>query len=133
MAGAIFFYQLPYGHYHLAGSDKAYLSFSPNNFLLWEAAKELTNCGVQLFHLGGGTDGSEENSLFQYKKKFSKSEYQFALGKLIFNQKLYEEICEDWAKVNPDKAQTMKNILLKYKYTLNFRPVSEYENGQFQN
>lgn len=116
IAGAIFFYQLPYGHYHLAGSDRNYLSLSPNNFLLWGAAKELANQGVKYFHLGGGTDGTEDNSLFQYKKKFSKNEYQFTLGKLIFNQPLYDEICAEWALKNPDKADKMKNILLKYKY-----------------
>ena len=52
IAGAIFFYQLPYGHYHLAGSDKNALKLSPNNFLLWGAAKELINRGVEQFHLG---------------------------------------------------------------------------------
>lgn len=116
VAGAIFFYQLPYGHYHLAGSDKSALKLSPNNYLLWEAAKELTRRGVKHFHLGGGTDGSEENSLYQYKRKFSKHEYQFALGKMIFNPSLYEDICAEWAAANPEKAVEMKNILLKYKY-----------------
>lgn len=116
VAGAIFFYQLPYGHYHLAGSDKAFLKLSPNNFLLWGAAKELTTRGVKHFHLGGGTDGSEENSLYQYKRKFSKHEYQFTLGKMIFNPLLYDEICDDWAVANPEKAEKLKYILLKYKY-----------------
>lgn len=116
VAGAIFFYQLPYGHYHLAGSDKLALKLSPNNYLLWEAAKELTRRGVKHFHLGGGTDGSEENSLYQYKRKFSKHEYQFALGKMIFNPSLYDDICAEWAAANPEKAVKMKNILLKYKY-----------------
>ena len=116
VAGAIFFYQLPYGHYHLAGSDKSALKLSPNNYLLWAAAKELTRRGVKHFHLGGGTDGSEENSLYQYKRKFSKHEYQFALGKMIFNPSLYEDICVEWAAANPEKADKMKNILLKYKY-----------------
>ena len=116
VAGAIFFYQLPYGHYHLAGSDKSALKVSPNNYLLWAAAKELTRRGVKHFHLGGGTDGSEENSLYQYKRKFSKHEYQFALGKMIFNPSLYEDICVEWAAANPEKADKMKNILLKYKY-----------------
>lgn len=116
VAGAIFFYQLPYGHYHLAGSDKSALKLSPNNYLLWEAAKELTRRGVKHFHLGGGTDGSEENSLYQYKRKFSKHEYQFALGKMIFNPSLYDVICAEWAAANPEKAVKMKNILLKYKY-----------------
>lgn len=116
IAGAIFFYQLPYGHYHLAGSDKSALKLSPNNYLLWEAAKELTKRGVKYFHLGGGTDGSEENSLYQYKRKFSKHEYQFNLGKMIFNPSLYDDICADWAVANPSKTEKMKNILLKYKY-----------------
>ena len=116
VAGAIFFYQKPYGHYHLAGSDKTALKLSPNNFLLWEAAKELMNRGVSYFHLGGGTDGSENNSLYQYKRKFSKNEYQFSLGKMIFNQQLYDDICTDWAIKNSDKVDKMKNILLKYKY-----------------
>ena len=116
IAGAIFFYQLPYGHYHLAGSDKSLLKLSPNNFLLWGAAKELTKRGVRVFHLGGGTDGSEENSLYQYKRKFSKHEYQFTLGKMVFNKSLYNKICADWENANPDKAEKFKNILLKYKY-----------------
>lgn len=116
IAGAIFFYQLPFGHYHLAGSDQTYLHLSPNNFLLWEAAKELSSRGVKYFHLGGGTDGSETNSLYQYKRKFSKHEYQFALGKIIFNQSLYDEICLDWSVKNTEKTEKYKNILLKYKY-----------------
>ena len=116
VAGAIFFYQLPYGHYHLAGSDKSALKLSPNNYLLWEAAKELTRRGVKHFHLGGGTDGSEENSLYQYKRKFSNHEYQFVLGKMIFNPLRYDDICAEWAAANPEKAVEMKNILLKYKY-----------------
>lgn len=116
VAGAIFFYQLPYGHYHLAGSDKSALKLSPNNFLLWEAAKELYNRGVKHFHLGGGTDGSEDNSLYQYKRKFSKHEYLFALGKMLFNPSLYGDICAEWVTANPEKAEKLKNILLKYKY-----------------
>lgn len=116
VAAAIFFYSLPYGHYHLAGSDRSALSLSPNNFLLWNAAKELTARGVQKFHLGGGTDGSEENSLYQYKRKFSKSEYQFSFGKLMFNQEVYDSVVAEWAAKNPEKAEKLKYILLKYKY-----------------
>lgn len=116
VAAAIFFYSTPYGHYHLAGSDSSALSLAPNNFLLWNAAKELASRGVQTFHLGGGTDGNEDNSLFQYKRKFSKSEYQFSFGKLMFNQKVYDDIVNDWAFKNPEKAIKLKKLLLKYKY-----------------
>lgn len=116
IAAAIFFYSLPYGHYHLAGSDRTALNLSPNNFLLWNAAKELAGRGVQKFHLGGGTDGREDNSLFQYKRKFSKSEYQFSFGKLMFNQEIYDSVVAEWEEKNPDKVDKLKHILLKYKY-----------------
>lgn len=116
IAAAIFFYSQPYGHYHLAGSDRSALNLSPNNFLLWNAAKELTRRGVQTFHLGGGTDGKEENSLYQYKRKFSKNEYQFSFGKLMLNQTVYDSIVEEWTAKNPEKAEKLKFILLKYKY-----------------
>lgn len=116
VAAAIFFYSLPYGHYHLAGSDQSALSLSPNNFLLWNAARELARRGVLKFHLGGGTDGREENSLYQYKRKFSKSECQFSFGKLIFNREVYDSVVAEWAAVNPEKAEKLKHILLKYKY-----------------
>lgn len=116
IAGAVFFYQKPFGHYHLAGSDITELHLSPNNYLLWGAAKEYIKRGVSLFHLGGGTDGSEENSLYQFKRKFSKSEYDFYLGKIVFNEVVYDELCENWVANNPEKAMQMSNILLKYKY-----------------
>lgn len=116
IAAAIFFYSLPYGHYHLAGSDKNALSLSPNNFLLWNAAKELAGRGVKKFHLGGGTDGREDNNLFQFKRKFSKSEYQFSFGKLMFNQEVYDSVVAEWEAKNPDKVEKLKHLLLKYKY-----------------
>lgn len=116
IAAAIFFYSGYYGHYHLAGSDVSKLRLAPNNFLLWEAAKELKRKGVKKFHLGGGINSDESNSLFQFKQKFSKSTYDFYLGKLIFDQQRYEEICRDWEKRNPEKIKTYGNRLLKYRY-----------------
>ena len=35
---------------------------------------------------------------------------------MIFNPSLYDEICDDWAVANPEKAEKLKYILLKYKY-----------------
>ncbi len=116
LASAIFFYSDIYGHYHLSGSDKDTLNFSPNNFMLWEAAKEMKKHGVQKFHLGGGTDSDEHNSLYEFKKKFSKSEYSFYIGKIIFNPSLYEELCIEWQKKNPEKLIAYSHHLLKYKY-----------------
>lgn len=116
VSSAIFMYEGSYGHYHLSGSDVSALKLSPNNYMLWQAALELKRRGVKRFHLGGGTTSSEDDSLFCFKSRFSKQTCQFCLGKLIFNQPLYEEICTDWEQNNPDKAEQYKHFLLKYKY-----------------
>lgn len=116
IAAAIFFYKGAYGHYHLAGSDIDYLKLSPNNFLLWRAAIEIQRQGVKFLHLGGGTNADEANSLFQFKKKFSKKEYDFYIGKVIFDEESYKEIVEKWEFTFPEKNKLYKSRLLKYRY-----------------
>lgn len=116
VSAAIFMYDGEYGHYHLSGSDITALKLSPNNFMLWQAALELKRRGVKVLHLGGGTTSAEDDSLFCFKSRFSKHIYQFCLGKLIFNEQLYHDICTDWETKNPDKAEHYKHFLLKYKY-----------------
>lgn len=116
ISAAIFFYSEVYGHYHLSGSDKNALRLTPNNFMIWSAAKELHSKGIKYFHLGGGTTSSDEDSLLGFKRKYSKSLYYFCLGKIIFNGDVYAEICEEWEFNNPDKKNIYKNFLLKYKY-----------------
>lgn len=116
ISAAIFMYSGPYGHYHLSGSDKSQLALSPNNFMLWNAAAELQGRGVKRFHLGGGTNSDEENSLFLFKRRFSKDTCQFYIGKLVFNEEVYAAVCEYWERKNPEKAGHYKHHLLKYKY-----------------
>lgn len=116
LSAAIFMYDGIYGHYHLSGSDKQFLNYSPNNFMLYYSALELQKRGVELFHLGGGTTSNPEDSLFAFKKKFSPFLYDFYIGKFIFNQELYKQICTKWENENPDKIQKYKHFLLKYKY-----------------
>lgn len=116
IASAIFLYDGIYGHYHLAGSDVSKLRFSPNNFLLWEAAKELQNQGVRYFHLGGGINSDETNSLFQFKRKFSKSTHDFYIGKMVFDPESYSDVCRRWEEHNPEKVNKYGCRLLKYRY-----------------
>ncbi|NLB78139.1 MAG: GNAT family N-acetyltransferase [Clostridiaceae bacterium] len=116
ISAAIFMYEGIYGHYHLSGSDKGYLSYSPNNYMLYKSALELKKRGVELFHLGGGTTSDENDSLFAFKKKFSPSLYGFYIGKVIFNHEFYSSICEKWEAENPEKAQRYGRFLLRYKY-----------------
>ena len=116
VGAALFIIEKPYGHYHLAGSKRELSSLGINNFLLWNAAKEMKKNNVSFFHLGGGTNGDKENSLYKFKSSFSKSIYQFSIGKIIYNNEKYNRICEKWQNENSEKVEQYKNILLKYRY-----------------
>ena len=116
LSASIFFYEGPYGHYHLSGSNKEFLNFAPNNYLLYGASKELKHRGVKYFHLGGGTTSNEDDPLLIFKNNFSKHQYQFALGKLIFSSSVYQSLCKEWEDANPEKNLHFRHYLLKYKY-----------------
>lgn len=79
-------------HYHLSGSMIEYRNLAPSNLLLYKAALWGSEQGYKAFHLGGGV-GSGEDSLYKFKAAFNKmSDYQFSIGKQIFDQKQYDEL-----------------------------------------
>ncbi|WP_034445908.1 lipid II:glycine glycyltransferase FemX [Butyrivibrio sp. AE2032] len=114
VCGAIFMHHGTYGHYHLEGSNRQFSSLGANNYLLWRAACTMHDLGVKQFHLGGGTSSSEEDTLFKFKKAFSKDTKDFYIGKIIYNQDAYDAICNEWEKNNKDSIYG--NRLLKYRY-----------------
>ena len=79
-------------NYHLSGSDIEYRNLAPSNLLLYKAALWGCEQGMKTFHLGGGV-GSGEDSLFKFKIAFNKnSDYQFSIGKEIFDQEKFDEL-----------------------------------------
>lgn len=85
-------------HYHLSGSMKEYRNLAPSNLLLYKAALWGHEHGFQTFHLGGGV-GSGEDNLYKFKAAFNrKSDYQFSIAKMIFNQEQYDALVEERAK-----------------------------------
>ena len=80
--------------YHLSGSLREYGSLAATNLLLYEVAKWGAQNGYKSFHLGGGV-GSKEDNLYSFKKAFYKGEgYQYSIGRMIFNNELYEKLVE---------------------------------------
>lgn len=76
--------------YHLSGSLREFNSFAPTNLLLYKAA--LWGCmnGCSFFYLGGGV-GSEEDSLFKFKRSFYKGDLNhFFIGKKIYDHAKYD-------------------------------------------
>ena len=79
-------------HYHLSGSMIEYRNLAPSNLLLYQAALWGCEHGFKTFHLGGGV-GSGEDNLYKFKAAFNKmSDYQFSIGKQIFDQDRYDEL-----------------------------------------
>lgn len=89
-------------NYHLSGSDMEYRNLAPSNLLLYKAALWGYEHGCKTFHLGGGV-GSGEDNLYKFKAAFNKnSDYQFSIGKEIFDQEKYDELVALRVKENPD-------------------------------
>lgn len=88
-------------HYHLSGSVLEFRNLAPSNLLLYKAALWGCEHGFQTFHLGGGV-GSGEDNLYKFKAAFNKnSDYQFSIGKHIFDQESYEKLVAIRAKEDP--------------------------------
>ncbi len=79
-------------HYHLSGSMMEYRNLAPSNLLLYKAAVWGCEQGYKSFHLGGGV-GSGEDNLYKFKAAFNKnSDYQFSIGKQIFDQEKFNQL-----------------------------------------
>jgi len=84
-------------HYHLSGSMIEYRNLAPSNLLLYKAALWGSEHGYKTFHLGGGV-GSGEDGLYKFKAAFNRnSDYQFSIGKEIFDQEKYDELVAERA------------------------------------
>ena len=91
-------------HYHLSGTLSEYMNMGANNLALYEIAVDLCKMGYKKFHLGGGY-GGDASPLLKFKKSFNKfGELDFYIGKRIYNQEIYNELCE------------LKNISKEEKY-----------------
>lgn len=89
-------------HYHLSGSMIEYRNLAPSNLLLYKAALWGCEHGYKTFHLGGGV-GSGEDNLYKFKAAFNRnSDYQFSIGKEIFDQDKYDELVALRANQDPE-------------------------------
>lgn len=83
-----------YLHYHFSGALREYRKLQANNLLLYEIAKWGNENGYEKFHLGGGYE-SESDSLYKFKKSFSRLEdNDFYIGKRIHNVEMYDSLTD---------------------------------------
>ncbi len=115
MCSSIFLHFNEKFHYHLSARSP-FADNTSNNFLIDRAVLFAQELGASIFHLGGGRTSSLDDSLFKFKKCFSKTENDYYIGKKIHNQSVYEMILNQWNEKSPEKMGKYKNVLLKYRY-----------------
>lgn len=82
-------------HAHLSGTDTEYLNLSPAYVLKYATVIWGKENGYKLIHYGGGLSNSEEDSLYVFKRKFSQNtDFDFYIGKKIWNKDIYKKLCE---------------------------------------
>ncbi|MGM0599609.1 MAG: GNAT family N-acetyltransferase [Candidatus Rifleibacteriota bacterium] len=111
-AAAVFLKDSTSMHFHLGGSDQKFLFLRPNEFLMLKAAQEANQNGLKLLHLGGGRTNDKNDSLFRFKKGFSKERHKFYIGKIIHRPDIYNNVSKHWQKLTGAEPST----LLHYHY-----------------
>ncbi len=91
ISAALFIQMDKFINYHFAGSDKTYLNLSPNNLIIWEAIKMGKKNKNKFLHLGGGLNDGD--SLFKFKKSFSKLRRRLYTANIIHDNKTYKRLC----------------------------------------
>lgn len=84
----------PFLHAHLTGINAELTAHSPLKILLDDIRTWGTERGLKAFHLGGGL-GGREDSLYQFKRRFSPVSHEFHVGSWIFDTHRYQELARD--------------------------------------
>ena len=88
-----FIYKDLYLHIHLSGTKIDYIKQSPAYSLRFAIADWAYENGFKYAHGGGGTTSDPEDTLFLFKKQFSKQEpLQFSIGSKIYNEEIYNKL-----------------------------------------
>lgn len=91
-AAATFSYQEPFIQGHLAGNTDAHLKRSPMKLIYDVVRREGTAEGYRCLHLGGGV-GGKLDSLYKYKRDFSRTEHDFKVWRWVIDPSAYAELC----------------------------------------
>lgn len=103
-------------HGHLVGVRLAFRQFSVYGLIYYYIIKYGIENNYRTFHVGGGTSGDPEDSLLKFKTNFSKTTFDFFIGKKIYNDSVYDNVVQQWLKKYPEKNEKYSKLLLKYRY-----------------
>lgn len=116
IGGALVLFSKDYISYHLSANLKEARAFEPATLLRHSVIMDALESSKQAILFGGGKTADPKDSLFVFKKGFSKETAEFYVGKLVFDRERYKAVCEQWAKLNPEKIKTYGAYFLRYKF-----------------
>ena len=105
IAAAIMLFADKCMNYHLSGQLFEYRKYAGTSLILYEAANWGCRNGYSTLHLGGGV-GAQPGPLYEYKKSFNDKgeDYHFHIGKKVFMQDAYEDLCRKRGLENTDQG-----------------------------
>ena len=110
-----FFIFSEFGYYHLSANSELSYKLNANYALLHKGFEEAKNLGIEYFILGGGLSGDENDSLYKFKKKFSKTTKPFYIAGNIYDKEKYDYLNNLWLK------QSKQDIKYFLKYRLEIK------------
>ncbi len=87
----------PFLYYHLSASTLEGLKLKAVPFLLYKVIQKYIP--LERFYyllLGGGRTKSEEDTLYKFKKSFSKKTIPYYIGGIVFNKKEYKKLTDKY-------------------------------------
>lgn len=95
IASGIYFVLNGIIHAHLSGTLSEYLHLSPAYVIKYATLEWGIRNNCTLIHYGGGKGNSQDDPLFKFKMKFTKScIFDFYIGKKIWNNEIYNRLIE---------------------------------------
>lgn len=83
----------------LGGSRNAFLKMSPDRLSVDTERRCAMQMGAHVLHLGGGV-GSQEDSVFDYKARFSARRHTFSTWQALFLPDIYTQLCAEKEQAN---------------------------------
>lgn len=96
IGGLLILFDTVFAYNFLSCSDYVYNKLGTNDLLQYRALEWAYNNGFKSFLLGGGLKG--EDSLFNFKAKFSSQRKDFFIGRRIHLSDIYAKLCNDKMK-----------------------------------
>lgn len=114
VGSSIFLFDSEFMHFHLGGRDIDAPNVPFENLLMVEAALWGSRNGIKKLHIGGGL--SDEDSLFQYKKKFNRAgSLPFYIGRTILDKEKYDELMHLRETSDPT-FNPNNNFFIQYRF-----------------